>query len=431
MIKNGGAVRVGVFDQIVSGGGVYKFTLRLLEGLSIKSGGRWDFHLMWPLFDSGGEFLHEVRLPNVSFERIGVSFRSRFCNVVAPVLFRNNRGMADLDIVAAIFARKINKQQLSDIRTFRGKGLDWLDDRKSSFDLLYFPYTFLTYPKNRDWSPGKPLVLTLHDLAHEFTDAWGDKTGDVKEEVKKWLNAATHVVFSSRYIQRESIRIYGISEERTSCIYLAPLEDTGVDRDTGIKIVYPFGQGYVFTIGWAAKHKRTETVIEGFARYRRKYNHNIPLVIAGPHTERLSINEELGLKKNKDIFLLGYVKDEDIPRLYRDASAVITASVSEAGFNSMIYDAMSFKTPIICSSIPQFIERLGTKNEMAITFDPYDPESLCEALRINFRDPDATRQRVRKAKEYISRRNWEDVAEDYLGVFERARKTYSERSSQR
>lgn len=413
-------IRVGIFDQIVSGGGVYKFTLRLVEGLSNISDGKWHYHLMWPLFDSGNEFLHEVELPNVTFERIRVSYKSGIYNLVAPFFFRGGKAASDLDQLSRKITRLINVGQLSELRSYRGEGLDWLNSKSDSFDMFYCPYTYLTFPKNRDWQPRKPLVVTVHDLAHEHTDAWGVMTQDVREEVRKWLHAASHVIFSSKYVKNESIRIYGLNEENASSIYLAPLEVRG-GVGAGTK-EHRFGKGYIFTMGWFAKHKRVETIIEGFAICKKKYGLNVPLVIAGPYTNRLSLRNDLGLEKGRDIFLLGYVKDEEIPSLYSSAGVVVTASVSEAGFNAMIYDAMNFKVPVICSAIPQFMERLGNKNEMALTFDPYDPESLALALKAHFKDVVAAVRRAERAKEYISQRDWHDVARDYMAVFEKVLK---------
>lgn len=409
-------VRIGVFDQIVSGGGVYNFTLRLLEGLSEVASEEVDFHVMWPLFDSAGEFLKEIKLPRTSFERIGISYRSRLFNSIAPI-FIKSKMISELGPLVKKMAYLANLQQQSELRLYDGAGLRWLDQRMNGNDLLYLPYTYCTFPKNLEWAPRKPLVVTIHDLAHETTDAWGERSQDIRDEMRKWINAASYIIFSSEYIRNESIRLYGFNEEKASTIYLAPLQNKEYGGEK--KKEYPFGRGYIFTLGWAAKHKRIETILEGFARYRKKYGCSVPLVIAGPNSDKLVVKKDYGLEMNKDVFLLGYVRDEQISQLYMDAGAVVTASVSEAGFNAMIYDAMNFEVPIICSSIPQFIERLGVKNEMALTFDPYDPESLSMAFRTHFAAPVAAMERASRAKVYISGRTWKDVARDYLSIFEK------------
>jgi glycosyltransferase involved in cell wall biosynthesis len=112
------------------------------------------------------------------------------------------------------------------------------------------------------------------------------------------------------------------------------------------------------------------------------------------------------------------VSDGDIPALYRNASAVVTASISEAGFNSMIFDAMYYEKPIICSDIPQFVERLGTDDRLALTFDPYSPQSLADALCKHFGNLTESARRVADAKKFIDSRTLNHVAREYLESFE-------------
>ncbi|MEJ7713199.1 MAG: hypothetical protein WKF84_25985 [Pyrinomonadaceae bacterium] len=172
----GRVIRVGVFDQIVSGGGVRLFTTKLLEEFSRVAGAEWHFHLMWPLFDSSNNFLPALRLPNVSFERISVSPRSRLRNIFAPALDR-------ICVASALpqkplhrikgYEQVLRQEEQRKLRLGDGRGLQWLDQRADRFDLLYMPYPYLTLPGSVDWRPPKPLVITLHDLAHELTDTWG------------------------------------------------------------------------------------------------------------------------------------------------------------------------------------------------------------------------------------------------------------------
>ncbi len=85
----GKTVRVGIFDQIVSGGGVRLFTVKLLEEFSRLAGNDWHFHLMWPLFDSSNHFLPAPQLPHTSFERIGIDANARTRNRIVTTLEKN------------------------------------------------------------------------------------------------------------------------------------------------------------------------------------------------------------------------------------------------------------------------------------------------------------------------------------------------------
>lgn len=415
--------RIGVFDQIVSGGGVRFFTLKLLEEFSKLAGTEWRFRLMWPLFDSSNNFLPRPSYRNVSFERITLDARSRFGNRIFPALhklhdrrqlFKNN---TEPPSRFGKYERRIREAEQKNLRALDGRGLRWLDKRMEAFDLVYMPYPYLTLPATEEWRPSKPLVITLHDLAHEQTDAWGDLTEPLRREVRRWMQLASLVIFSSDFIKNEAQRIYGLPEQRAQRIYLSPASVAKIDLTSAVPSRYGVGKRYVFTLGWAARHKRLETIIEGFSLFKKGSSLNVALVLAGPDTENLSASNIYGLEFGKDLYALGYVDEKDIPALYRNAEAVVTASISEAGFNAMIFDAMNYERPLICSNIPQFLERLGSDDSLALTFDPYSPQSLAAALTYHFENPDEANRRVSAAKKFIDSRTLSDVGRDYLAAF--------------
>ena len=415
-------VRVGVFDQIVSGGGVRLFTTKLLQQWTEMAGRSWRFHLMWPLFDSSDNYLPRLTYPNVSFERINLDSQPGLRRRVFPALreIASKRNPVSRALMKRLddAEESVREDEQRRLRALDGRGLRWLDERSDEFDLIYLPYPYLTLPAEGGWRPRKPLVITLHDLAHEQTDAWGDLTLPLRREVREWARISDLVIFSSDYIKDEAQKIYELSEERAERIYLCPSRDAHAAAGPNISRRYGVNKPYVFTLGWAAKHKRVETVVEGFALFRKETGADVALVFAGPKTESLRSGDTHGLELGRDLFALGYVPEEDIPALYRDSSAVVTASISEAGFNAMVFDAMNCERPVICSNIPQFMERLGADDSLALTFDPFSARSLADALRRHFADPQAAALRARRAKQFIASRTLADVGRDYLAAFE-------------
>lgn len=416
-------IRVGVFDQIVSGGGVRFFTLKLLEEFSRLSNSEWRFRLMWPLFDSSNKFLPRPRFKNVGFERINLEEQSAVHNRILPALhgiYGKLKVIKDYQRLATRvegYEMKVRNEEQRKLRAGNGCGLKWLDERTDAFDLIYLPYPYLTLPGAGDWRPRKPLVITVHDLAHEHTDAWGELTEPLCREVRRWTQLADLVIFSSDTVKIEAQRIYGLPEERIKRIYLAPAKLEKGASNCNLPRRLGINKRYILTLGWAARHKRVETIIEGFALFKKRFGDDVALVIAGPDTDKLKKGGTCGLEIGKDLFALGYVSDEDIPGLYEGAEAIVTASISEAGLNAMIFDAMNLERPVICSRIPQFVERLGADDSLALMFDPLSPEELAEALARHFGDLGSARQRVANAKKFIDSRRLPDVARDYLAAF--------------
>lgn len=422
-IWNPHPVRVGIFDQIVSGGGVRLFTTELIKQFSRDSNNEWRFRLMWPFFDSSNIFLPRPQLKHVSFERISLDEQTNASNPMFATLseLSTNSGFFKKGALPLTqleqYADTLRIKEQRDLRTGDGRGLQWLDERVADIDLIFLPYPYLTLPGAEDWRPQKPVVITLHDLAHEFTDTWGELTGNLRREVRRWTELADLVIFSSDHIKCEAQRVYGLSEARSKRIYLAPAELSKSRLAPDVLDRHSLNGRYVFTLGWAAKHKGVETIVEGFALFKQRSEIEIALVIAGPNTENVAGSNLFGLELGKDLFTLGYVDDRDILELYRNAEAVVTASISEAGLNAMIFDAMTYGTPVICSNIPQFVERLGADDSLAVTFDPSSPSALAEALAKHFENPGKAQWRAANAKSFINSRTVADVGRDYLEAF--------------
>jgi hypothetical protein len=54
---------------------------------------------------------------------------------------------------------------------------------------------------------------------------------------------------------------------------------------------------------------------------------------------------------------------------------------------------------------------------LSLTFDPYSPEALAEALAEHFKNPGKAKWRASNAKTFIDSRTLSDVGMDYLAAF--------------
>jgi len=291
-------------------------------------------------------------------------------------------------------------------------------------------------PADRTIPLEAPAVVTLHDLAHELTEVHGPLTPWIRGEVWQWTRLAHAIIFSSEFIRDEAIRLYQIPREKTFRVYLAPLlvePEASGERLADLRARYSLPKRFALAPLHAAPHKNPHILLEAFGRLKRE-GMQLPLVLVGPLTENLlpgvrtpSLSRYhlelqrrillLDLEIGRDLFLLGYVPDEEIPLLYQASSVVITATRSEAGLSGPILEGMWYRRPILCSAIPPFLERLGSDDRLALLFDPEDPEDLIRAIRRWADDPEGTSQRVREAYTWVNQRNWDDAAREYLDIF--------------
>ncbi len=133
-----------------------------------------------------------------------------------------------------------------------------------------------------------------------------------------------------------------------------------------------------------------------------------PLVLVGPKyneygEEVVTMINELGLQEK--VIYLGKVNYEKLPGLYRSARALLFASSCECCPNILL-EKLSAGKPVICSNIepmPEFGE------DAAVYFDPYDPDTLVEQIKVMEKDQFKMKQLGEKAAKQALKFNWEQT----------------------
>jgi glycosyltransferase involved in cell wall biosynthesis len=109
------------------------------------------------------------------------------------------------------------------------------------------------------------------------------------------------------------------------------------------------------------------------------------------------------------VTMLGAVRYDDLPVVYRSAHAVICPSYAES-FGQTVLEAMALGVPVLASDIPAHREVAG---EAAFFFAAGDPESLAGCCRRLMDDPDLSARLSaagrRRASEFSWRRHFEQL----------------------
>ena len=113
--------------------------------------------------------------------------------------------------------------------------------------------------------------------------------------------------------------------------------------------------------------------------------------------------------------------DDDLPPLYRAASAFVYPSLLE-GFGLPPLEAMACGTPVVTSNTSSLPEVVG---DAALTVDPYDEEALARAL-LTITSDEALRTQLRALGTAQAQRfTWRAAAEKTLAVYRAAGQTKS------
>jgi glycosyltransferase involved in cell wall biosynthesis len=126
----------------------------------------------------------------------------------------------------------------------------------------------------------------------------------------------------------------------------------------------------------------------------------------------------------QNIVLRGEVEWEELSLLYNRCRAVVLPSLYE-GFGLPLLEAFEQNAPVICSSIPSFLEqiqRYGMADRVTVV-DSVAPHALASSMSANMQCP-----RIPPLPKYdlslrLSRWTWEDAADIYLRCIKECRLT--------
>ncbi len=114
--------------------------------------------------------------------------------------------------------------------------------------------------------------------------------------------------------------------------------------------------------------------------------------------------------------MIGYVSNEELAMLYKNALGFIYPSLEE-GFGLPGLEAMANKTLLLASDIPVFKEIY--KNH-AIYFNPYDYSTIQRAIeKVLNMDKAEKSELLKNAADFAKKYSWESTAKETLAIYNR------------
>ncbi len=112
----------------------------------------------------------------------------------------------------------------------------------------------------------------------------------------------------------------------------------------------------------------------------------------------------------------GFAPTSDLPDLYCGAELFVFPSLYE-GFGLPVLEAMTCGVPVACSNISSIPEVIG---DTGVLFDPYDEESIADAMRRLLADPELLNDCRQRGLERSRQYTWSATAALTLKVVREA-----------
>lgn len=222
-----------------------------------------------------------------------------------------------------------------------------------------------------------PGFVCIHDITYkvnpQFVTTWRLKIIQLWNKLQ--FHVATkkslHIFTVSEFSRRQISEVYNVPMEKITNTYSAWQHYNTEIAPPDTLDAFPMlhDKGYYFAMATLAANKNFKWIIEN-----ARYNPNSIYAMAG-HVDKQKLGDTLG-KIPSNVFLLGYVSDNDAKILLKHCKAFLFPSLYE-GFGLPPLEALAMGAPIICSNVASLPEVYG---DGAHYIDPYDANVNLDAI---------------------------------------------------
>ena len=290
--------------------------------------------------------------------------------------------------------------------------------RKEKVDLMHFPHWNVPLFYN------DPFVVTIHDLImYKFPRPEATTLGPVKFWIKDMIHRllvnhavkkSKHVIVTSEFTRQDVRETLGVDLKKMSVTYQAPFgfqnEDLRLQNFDLSK--YGIDKKFVLYVGAAYPHKNLDRLVQAWELFEEENGDDYQLVLVGKENYFYN-NLKSKICNLKSAIYLGFVSDDELIELYKNASLYVFPSMYE-GFGIPPLEAQQHGVPVVSSNASCLPEVLG---ESALYFDPENIEQMAESIYKGLTDKDIRFDLQNNARENLKRFSSRKLAESTLEIY--------------
>jgi len=256
-----------------------------------------------------------------------------------------------------------------------------------------------------------PSIVTLHDTRFVVMS---EDVSALRRHIVIFFAAsgsrrAQRVIAVSQFAKDEMCAHLKLRPEKIEVIHSGAGNTSPIlsgDAAAAIRARYGVRQPYIAAIGGGYPHKNIPNLLAAFAQIQAEFPHELVLIGKVPP----NVTPEMLTTR---VRTTGYVPSAHLPTLLNGAELFVFPSRYE-GFGLPALEAQAAGVPLLCANAASLPEIAG---DGAHYFDPYDVESIAEALRTCLRDS-ALRETLRaKGRANLERFSWRRAAQQTLDLY--------------
>ena len=274
-------------------------------------------------------------------------------------------------------------------------------------NIIIFPafiMPFLTRRKTK-------YITVIHDLAHlrenEMTK-YSRFIFDLSTNIA--IKKANTIVTVSETIKNELIQTFNIDKNRIKVVYNS-IGEHFLNSKNNPEILEKYNisqQKYILSVATLNRRKNIPELIKAFESITDKYPDIKLVLVGGMGNEKREL-----LTKHPNVIFTGYIPDEDLPSLYKNALLYVFPSLYE-GFGIPLIEAQYSNCPVLCSDIPVFQEVAGNGAE----FCTPDSNGIAAKLEYLINNEQRRLELISLGQENVKRFSIEKIAQQLKEVLE-------------
>ena len=238
------------------------------------------------------------------------------------------------------------------------------------------------------------------------------------------LKKADKIIAISENTKTDITSLIPILSQKIAVIPLAADElfttatSTATKDDYDILKKYNIQKPYLLFVGMLEPRKNIEGILCAFEEVKKEKKTsliNLTLIIAGKkgwmYDYIYQYVKEHGLEKK--VIFTGYVPDNDLPALYRNALCFLYPSFYE-GFGIPVIEAMACGCPVITSNNSSLKEIAA---DAALLVNPHDVSSIKNAIEQLSTNIHKRKELSLKGKKLAKKFNWQKMAEETKALY--------------
>lgn len=362
-------------------GGAFQYSLSIIKGLASFNSEKYKIKAFYQC-EEWGKYIPD------SFERI--YYKRPLVNQAFSWIYKrldtSRNGYKRFPILCNPIIKKMNK---------------------SDCDIIVFadqdPESYQTKKKS---------LVPIHDLMHRYESHYDEYKGKVfNQRENHYFNIckyATGILVDSEVGKKQVVKSYNRNEDSIYVLKFVPPFYLLEYELTDVIEKYKLPENYLFYPAQFWQHKNHENLLKAVSILKNR-GENVFLVLSGSKKNYYDNIVQLinSLDLNDNVKILGYVPNEDMCSLYRNAFALVFVSLI-GPTNIPPLEAMLLGCPVICSNKYAMPEQIG---DAGLLIDPNDPEDIAKKIQRLLKDPRQCETFVRKGFEKVKEWNQEKFNE--------------------